>query len=62
MESPQTWEIILIGALAVLVIFIFRPGLKTAFEQSRRAPKDWAGLLLPLVLVTAFVILLLILA
>jgi NhaP-type Na+/H+ or K+/H+ antiporter len=62
MESPQTWEILLVGALAILLIFVFRPGLKTAFEQSRRAPRDWAGLLLPLALVTAFVILLLILA
>lgn len=62
MESPQTWEMLLVGALAILLIFVFRPGLKAAFEQSRRAPRDWAGLLLPLALVTAFIILLLILA
>lgn len=53
---------LLVGALAILLIFVFRPGLKAAFEQSRRAPRDWAGLLLPLALVAAFVILLLILA
>ncbi len=62
MESPKTWEILLVGALVVLLIFVFRPGLKAAFEQSRRAPKDWAGLLFPLALVVAFVILLLVLA
>ncbi len=62
MESPKTWELILVGALAIILIFVFRPGVKAAFEQSRRAEKDWAGLLIPLAIVVALVVLLLVLS
>jgi len=59
MTELATWEIILIGLIAALVIFWWRPGIKATLEQSRKAPKDWAGALLPLGLVVLFVILLL---
>ncbi len=59
MTELATWEIILIGLIAALVIFWWRPGIKTALEEGRKAPKDWAGALLPLGLVVLFVILLL---
>lgn len=52
------WEAILLGIIAVLVIFWFRPGIRATLEESRRAPKDWAGALIPLALVVLFVILL----
>jgi len=58
----ETWEQLLLGALAVLLIFWFRPGIKAALEQSRKAEKDWAGALLPIGLVVLFVIVLILLA
>jgi hypothetical protein len=58
MQALETWEMILLGALAVLLIFWFRPGIKAALERSREAEKDWKAVLIPLVLVVLFVILL----
>ncbi len=58
MESLSIWEIIGLGALAIFVIFWFRPGMKAALEQSKTAEQDWKGALIPLGLVVLFVILL----
>ncbi len=58
MANLSAWEIILIGLIAAFVIFWWRPGIKATLEESRKAPKDWAGALLPLGLVVLFVILL----
>ena len=59
MNPPETWEMIAIGAVVLLVIFWFRPGLKEAFKRSKEAEnKDWSGVLLPIGLVVLFVILL----
>lgn len=58
MQALETWEMILLGALAVLLIFWFRPGIKAALERSRQAEKDWKAVLIPLALVVLFVILL----
>ncbi len=56
----ELWEQILIGAIGLLVIFMFRPGIKAAFERSREAEdKDWKGLLIPIGLVVLFVVFLL---
>ncbi len=53
------WEQILVGALALGVVFFFMPGIKAALRQSREAEnKDWAGALFPIGLVVLFVILL----
>ena len=63
MTQPDTWELIAIGAVVLLVLFWFRPGLKQAFKQSAEATnKDWSGVLLPLGLVILFVIVLISLA
>ena len=63
MTQPDTWELIAIGAVVLLVLFWFRPGLKQAFKQSQEATnKDWAGVLLPIGLVILFVIVLISLA
>jgi hypothetical protein len=60
MESPSLWEILLLGAVALLVIFFFRPGIKATLERSRQAEhKDWQGALIPLGLVVLFVLFLL---
>ena len=58
----ETWEQILVGAFAILLIFLFRPGIKRALEQSREAEKDWKGALIPIAAVVLFVILLIALA
>jgi hypothetical protein len=48
---------ILLGAIALGVLVWAGPGVKVMLEQSRKAEsRDWAGLLLPLLLVIAFVI------
>lgn len=56
MEGPGWLEAILAGIIALLVIFMFRGGIKHTLEQSRNAPKDWQGALIPLALVVLFVI------
>lgn len=59
MQTMSTWEMVLLGALALLVLFWVGPGVKAMLEQSRQAQsRDWAGLLVPLLLVIAFVLLL----
>jgi hypothetical protein len=56
MESMGWLEAILLGALAVLVVFWFRPGLKAALEASKKAEKDWPAALIPIGLVVLFII------
>jgi len=54
-----TWEKLLLGVFALLLIFWFRPGLKAAFQRSAEAEeKDWMSLLIPVALVIGFVVLL----
>ncbi|PCH83084.1 MAG: hypothetical protein COB89_07505 [Piscirickettsiaceae bacterium] len=50
------WEQIALGAVALLAIFWFRPGIKAALKQSEEAEKDWSGLLLPIAVVILFVV------
>lgn len=61
MSTPfETWELLIVGALVLLLLFWFRPGLKQAFKQSQEADnKDWIAALIPLAVVAAFVVLLL---
>jgi len=57
MQEMSTWEMVLLGAIALGVLIWAGPGVKAMLEQSRRAEsRDWAGLLLPLVLVVLFVL------
>jgi hypothetical protein len=59
MEKMAGWEMLLLGAIALLVLFWVGPGIKPLLEQSRRAEnRDWAGVLIPIVLVILFVLLL----
>jgi hypothetical protein len=59
MQTLSTWEMVALGALALLVLFWSGPGIKAMLEQSRQAKeRDWVGLLIPLLLVVAFVLLL----
>ncbi|MDH3527255.1 MAG: hypothetical protein OEN52_02815 [Gammaproteobacteria bacterium] len=57
MEKMAGWEMLLLGAIALLVLLWVGPGIKPLMEQSRQAKnRDWAGLLLPIVLVILFVL------
>ena len=48
---------ILLGAVALGVLFWIGPGIKGSLEQSRKAEnKDWTGALLPIALVVLFVL------
>lgn len=59
MEQMALWEKILLGVGVLLVLLWFRPGLKAAFQQRREASgAEWMGVLIPIALVAAFVILL----
>ena len=59
MDSIPTWEAMIIGILAVLLVFLWRPGIKQALKRSQEAQeKDWRAVLIPLALVILFVILL----
>ncbi len=60
MQPLSTWENLLLGALALLVIFWMKPGIKAAMERSKTAQSDWPGLLIPLVLVVLFVLMLIV--
>ena len=56
MEQMATWETILLGVMALLLIFWFRPGIKAAIERSQQAEKDWPSALIPIGIVVLFVI------
>jgi len=59
MEQLSTFEMIMLGAVALGVLFWAGPGVKAMLEQSRQAEnKDWAGALLPIIIVILFVFLL----
>ena len=58
MDPLATWEKILLGVLALLIIIWFFPGIKNLMKESADAPRDWPAVLLPLVAVAAFVVLL----
>mgnify|MGYP001551761307 FL=1 len=56
MEQLSTFEMIMLGAIALGVLFWVGPGIKGMLEQSRKAEtKDWAGVLWPIALVVLFV-------
>jgi len=56
MGPYSIWESLAIGALALLVILWFRPGISAALARSRQAEARWGDLVLPLGLVILFVI------
>jgi hypothetical protein len=53
----ELWEQIALGALALLVLFLFRPGVKATIERSKNAEeKHWGTLALLAVVLIAFVV------
>ena len=59
MGPLDTWEKLLIGVIAVLVLLWLFPGVKTMVAESPDAKQDWPAVLIPAVVVVGFVILLL---
>ncbi len=59
MSSMALWEQLALGAVVLLVIFWFKPGISAALKQSEQAEKDWPAILLPIAGVVLFVIFLL---
>ena len=59
-ESFATWELISLGAIGLIVILLFFPGLRRLSEESKKAEKDWPGFLLPIGAVILFVVLLIV--
>ena len=58
-----TFEQVLVGILAIGVLFLFWPGAKAAMKKSREAENpDWTSALVPIGIVVLFVIFLVILA
>ena len=54
-----TWEKILLGIAAFVIVFLFWPGTKQAVEQSKQAENpDWKGALLPIGVVIFFIVML----
>lgn len=58
MSPLSTWENLLLGVFALLLIFWMKPGIKAAMEQSKTAKADWPAVLLPLALIVLFVFIL----
>ena len=51
------WEQILLGMVAVIVAFLFWPGIKKAIEQSKNVENpDWAVALIPIGVVVLFIL------
>lgn len=54
MLSP--WENLMLGALALLLLFWMRPGVKAALERSKQSPSDWPSVIVPMLMVVMFVL------
>ncbi len=53
------WEQLLAGALGLLVLFMFFPGIKATMEKSKNAKeKHWGTLVLLTIVLLAFIMLL----
>ena len=56
-----TWEMILAGVVAILVTMWFMPGIKESMRKNKEQedqPKDWRGVIFPILFVVLFVMLL----
>ena len=59
MPEMALWEQILVGIFALLVLLFFGPGLRRVFKETRSGTfSEWMGVITPLAIVVAFVILL----
>ena len=56
-----TWEMIALGAIALIVLLLAFPGIKRITQESKEAEKDWPGFLLPIGAVVLLVVVLILL-
>lgn len=55
----EFWQQLLLGALALLVLWMFFPAARRAMQEAPKgSASDWMGVLLPIAAVVAFVMLL----
>ena len=53
----ELWEQLVLGALAILVLFLFGPGIKATMERSKNAEeKHWGTVALLAAVLIAFVV------
>ncbi|MCQ8116030.1 hypothetical protein [Methylomonas rosea] len=52
----STWENLILGALALLLLFWMQPGIKAALARSKQTPSDWPSVIVPLLMVVMFVL------
>lgn len=52
----STMESIVLGALAILLLFWMQPGIKAAMMRSKQATADWPSLIVPISMVVIFVL------
>lgn len=55
-EIVSIMENIILGALAILLLFWMQPGIKAAIARSKQTPSNWSSVILPLGLVVMFVL------
>lgn len=52
----STMEHLVLGVLALLLLFWMKPGIKAAMTRSKQTTADWQSVILPLGLVVMFVL------
>ena len=58
----ETWEQWVAGALALVALFFFFPGVRERVKNSPKgSAQDWMGALMPIAMVVGFVVLLVVL-
>ena len=50
------WEKVFVGIVALGVLFWMLPGTRQMIANSKDAPKDWMGLLIPIGAVILFIV------
>ena len=59
MPEVALWEQILVGVFALLLLLFFGPAVRRVFKETRSGTfSEWMGVITPLAIVVAFVILL----
>ena len=56
MEPIATWEKLLLGVLALVVMLWFLPDINKKMGVSRGAKSDWIGLAMPIAMVSLFMV------
>ncbi|MBT8419640.1 MAG: hypothetical protein KJO08_02130 [Gammaproteobacteria bacterium] len=59
----ETWEQLLVGAAAILILLWFWPSARKSVKESPKGTReDWLGVIKPIGLVIAFVVFLILIA